>query len=212
MARQNTARLATGASALRRDIGQCRQIGRAWRSQARSTGLVRSTRTSRISAFFAGPVRSYAPPFCSRMNLTPRSCGNTLRGSMTTGCRRAFAAAIETGEPKVSSVGKPFKRDNGLWRGLSRGPTSSSRGCAGSEGLQCREFRRRRRMRDRANAFRAISVRDRAYSGRAAGISCRPVPGWAEKRQHGASDLAQKRNKNGCGERGSRHVTLHAMR
>jgi hypothetical protein len=33
--------------------------------------------------------------------------------------RRAFAATIETGEPKTSSAGKSFKRDNGLWRGLS---------------------------------------------------------------------------------------------
>jgi hypothetical protein len=33
--------------------------------------------------------------------------------------KRAFAAAIETGEPKASSAGKPFKRDDGLWRGLS---------------------------------------------------------------------------------------------
>lgn len=33
--------------------------------------------------------------------------------------RRAFAAAIETGEPKTSSAGKPFKRDDSLWRGLS---------------------------------------------------------------------------------------------
>ena len=33
--------------------------------------------------------------------------------------QRAFAAAIETGEPKASSAGKPFKRDDGLWKGLS---------------------------------------------------------------------------------------------
>ena len=33
--------------------------------------------------------------------------------------KRAFAAAIGADQPKVSSVGKPFKRDNGLWRGLS---------------------------------------------------------------------------------------------
>jgi 4-hydroxy-tetrahydrodipicolinate synthase len=33
--------------------------------------------------------------------------------------QRAFAAAIETGEPKTSSAGKTFKRDDGLWRGLS---------------------------------------------------------------------------------------------
>jgi hypothetical protein len=33
--------------------------------------------------------------------------------------RRIFAAAMETGQPKASSVGKPVKRDNGLWKGLS---------------------------------------------------------------------------------------------
>ena len=33
--------------------------------------------------------------------------------------QRAFAAAIEPGEPKTSSAGKPFKRDDGLWSGLS---------------------------------------------------------------------------------------------
>jgi hypothetical protein len=33
--------------------------------------------------------------------------------------KRVFAAAINADEPKASSVGKPFKPDNGLWRGLS---------------------------------------------------------------------------------------------
>jgi hypothetical protein len=33
--------------------------------------------------------------------------------------KRVFAATIETDQPKVSSVSKSFKRDNGLWRGLS---------------------------------------------------------------------------------------------
>jgi hypothetical protein len=33
--------------------------------------------------------------------------------------RRIFAAAMETDQPKASSVGKPVKRDNGLWKGLS---------------------------------------------------------------------------------------------
>jgi len=33
--------------------------------------------------------------------------------------KRAFAAAIESDQPKASSVSKPFKRDNGLWNGLS---------------------------------------------------------------------------------------------
>lgn len=32
--------------------------------------------------------------------------------------RRAFAAAVEVSQPKVSSVSKPIKRDDELWRGL----------------------------------------------------------------------------------------------
>jgi hypothetical protein len=35
--------------------------------------------------------------------------------------KRVFAAAIEADRPKVSSVGKPSRRKNGLWRGLSPG-------------------------------------------------------------------------------------------
>jgi hypothetical protein len=35
--------------------------------------------------------------------------------------KRVFAATIEADQPKVSSVSKSFKRDNGLWRGLSSG-------------------------------------------------------------------------------------------
>lgn len=33
--------------------------------------------------------------------------------------KRAFAAAIGPDQPEVSSVGKSFKRDDGLWKGLS---------------------------------------------------------------------------------------------
>ncbi len=33
--------------------------------------------------------------------------------------RRAFAAAIDSHQPKVPSISKSFKRDDGLWRGLS---------------------------------------------------------------------------------------------
>ena len=33
--------------------------------------------------------------------------------------QRAFAAAIESDQPKASSVSKSFKRDNDLWKGLS---------------------------------------------------------------------------------------------
>ncbi len=36
--------------------------------------------------------------------------------------KRAFAATIEADQPKPPPVGKPFKHDNGLWKGLpSRG-------------------------------------------------------------------------------------------
>jgi hypothetical protein len=35
--------------------------------------------------------------------------------------KRVFAAATGADQPKVFSVSKPIKRDNGLWRGLSRG-------------------------------------------------------------------------------------------
>jgi hypothetical protein len=32
--------------------------------------------------------------------------------------KRVFAAAIETEQPKLSSISKPFRCDSGLWRGL----------------------------------------------------------------------------------------------
>jgi len=33
--------------------------------------------------------------------------------------KHVLAATFEADQPKLSSIGKPFKRDNGLWRGLS---------------------------------------------------------------------------------------------
>lgn len=33
--------------------------------------------------------------------------------------RRALAAALQPGEPKAAPAGKPARRDEGLWRGLS---------------------------------------------------------------------------------------------
>jgi hypothetical protein len=33
--------------------------------------------------------------------------------------KHVFAATIEADQPKLPSTGKPLKRDNGLWRGLS---------------------------------------------------------------------------------------------
>ena len=37
------------------------------------------------------------------------------------------AAAIEADQPKLPSVRKPIKRDNGLWRGLPPGTTKRTR-------------------------------------------------------------------------------------
>jgi hypothetical protein len=47
--------------------------------------------------------------------------------------RRAFAAAVEVSQPKVSSVSKPIKRDDELWRGLALRETicASARGRSG---------------------------------------------------------------------------------
>jgi hypothetical protein len=39
--------------------------------------------------------------------------------------KRVFAAAVEAGQPKETSVGKPFRRDESLWRGLSSRRTQS---------------------------------------------------------------------------------------
>jgi hypothetical protein len=33
--------------------------------------------------------------------------------------KHVFAATIQADQPKLSSIRKPFKRDNGLWKGLS---------------------------------------------------------------------------------------------
>ena len=33
--------------------------------------------------------------------------------------KHVFAATIQADQPKLSSISKPFKRDNGLWKGLS---------------------------------------------------------------------------------------------
>ncbi len=33
--------------------------------------------------------------------------------------KHVFAATFEADQPKLASIGKPFRRDNGLWRGLS---------------------------------------------------------------------------------------------
>jgi hypothetical protein len=78
--------------------------------------------------------------------------------------KRVFAAATGADQPKVTSVSKPIKRDNGLWRGLSRdGHRSRARGMGWLREITCRE-----RMHRQRNASRAIWARDHA---------CNAVPG-----------------------------------
>jgi len=43
------------------------------------------------------------------------------------GLKRICAAAIEANQPKTSSVSKPIRRDNGLWRGLPPVTTKRTR-------------------------------------------------------------------------------------
>ena len=40
--------------------------------------------------------------------------------------KHVFAATMEDDQPKLFSIGKPPKRDNGLWRGLSSYPRQPS--------------------------------------------------------------------------------------
>ena len=72
-----------------------------------------------ISNFFAAPVQSFAPRFCSRTNLPPRSCDNIWPGSTMTVSSATFAAAIDAGQPAVSPISRPTRPRNNLWKGLS---------------------------------------------------------------------------------------------
>ena len=125
--------------------------------------------------------------------------------------KRAFAAAMESDQPKASLVGKPIKRDNGLWKGnclteqlLAPGPAQATRNCSTwSSGA----------ARGRA----APGVLFAPFRSGTAHIvtmrlirPARPVPGGTEKRHDGGDDFAQERNQSGCGERELRHVTPHA--
>jgi hypothetical protein len=78
------------------------------------------------------PKRDGQPDFNFFRKTSAEVCSAILRpGELTTTLlrqylvridddrlRRAFAAAVEVSQPKVSSVSKPIKRDDELWRGL----------------------------------------------------------------------------------------------
>jgi hypothetical protein len=80
-----------------------------------------------------GPQHDSEPDFSFFRRTSAELCAAILRPNELTSTflrqylariddyrlKRVFAATIETDQPKVSSVSKSFKRDNGLWRGLS---------------------------------------------------------------------------------------------
>src|SRR6202166_4873317 len=82
-----------------------------------------------------GPERDGKPDFSFFRRTSAELCAAILQPNELTGAllrqylaridddrlKRVFAATIEADQPKVSSTDRPFKRDNGLWRGLSLG-------------------------------------------------------------------------------------------
>ena len=70
-----------------------------------------------------GFFRRISADLCTAI-LEPNERSSTLLGEYLARIndkrlKRVFAAAIEADQPKLPSVSKPIKRDNGLWRGLS---------------------------------------------------------------------------------------------
>jgi hypothetical protein len=79
------------------------------------------------------PKRDGQPDFNFFRRTSAELCASILRpGALTAALlrqylvridddrlRRAFAAAVEVSQPKMSSVSKPIKRDDELWSGLA---------------------------------------------------------------------------------------------
>ena len=80
-----------------------------------------------------GPRHNAKPDFSFFRRTSAELCAAILQPNELTGAllrqylaridddrlKRVFAAAIDADRPKVSWAGKSFKRDRGLWRGLS---------------------------------------------------------------------------------------------
>ena len=203
MARQDAACLAAGDPALRRDAGQCRQIGRAGdRKRDRQAGVQQQDGKPDFG-FFRRTSAELCAAILQPNELTAAVLRQYLARIDDDRLKRAFAAAIEAGQPKASSAGKPFKRDRRPVEGaFLRGATiRSRRGCAARPSAAVPTSR----------AAGGCAIEKMLFAPFRSGTAhvvifrpvfpARPVPGWTEKRHHGADDAAQKGNKNGCGER-----------
>jgi hypothetical protein len=70
-------------------------------------------------SFFRRTSAELCTAILSPNELTPTVLRQYLARIDDDRLKHVFAAAIEADQPKRASVGKPFKRDSRLWRGLS---------------------------------------------------------------------------------------------
>jgi len=70
-------------------------------------------------SFFRRTSAELCAAILTPTELTPTVLRHYLARIDDDRLKHVFAATIEADQPKLSSIGKPFKRDNLLWRGLS---------------------------------------------------------------------------------------------
>ena len=70
-------------------------------------------------SFFRRTSAELCAAILTPTELTPTVLRHYLARIDDDRLKHVFAATFEADQPKLSSIGKPFKRDNGLWRGLS---------------------------------------------------------------------------------------------
>ena len=176
----------------------------SWRSQTRSTGLVRSTTANRISTSFAEPARSCAPHFCGRMSLPQRSCVNIWR-------ELTMIVSGASSRQQLRPTNRKCLRSTSLLNATAACGEGFPRG--GANRFNARLLRRflcGLRAAGGSTIEKVLFTPFRA--GTAHIMIFRPVspgwtvPRWAQKGQRGADGAAQEGNDNGCGERISRHV------
>jgi hypothetical protein len=70
-------------------------------------------------SFFRRTTAELCAAILTPNELTPTVLRQYLARIDDDRLKHVFAATIEADQPKLSSISKPFKRDNGLWKGLS---------------------------------------------------------------------------------------------